>query len=77
MLLNCEIVGGNPLASITWICEGLSHVTSNSNFTDKVVSRIELNVTRYSDGKECICRGQHLLWEDGKEKSHTLIVYCK
>ncbi|XP_052063019.1 synaptogenesis protein syg-2-like [Mytilus californianus] len=76
LILTCEISGGYPLATITWICDGFTQITtSHSPLHDKVVSRIELNVTRNSDFKECICRGQHPLWTENKEERHTLIVY--
>lgn len=78
MILTCEISGGNPLATITWICDGFTHITASpSPFTDKVISSIERNVTKISDGQECICRGHHPLWTENREARQTLIVYCK
>ncbi|CAC5385646.1 unnamed protein product [Mytilus coruscus] len=76
VILTCEISGGYPLASITWICDGFTQITTSpSPLHDKVVSSIEFNVTRNSDFKECICRGQHPLWTENKEERHTLTVY--
>lgn len=77
VVLTCEISGGNPLATITLICDGLTYMPSNINLHDKVLSRIELNATKTSDGKKCICSGHHPLWAENKEEGHTLIVYCK
>lgn len=77
VVLTCEISGGNPLATINWICDGLTYMPSNINLPGKVLSRIELNATINSDGKKCICSGHHPLWADNKEEGHTLIVYCK
>lgn len=78
VVLSCEIVRGNPLAIITWRCEGFSTVTTTTApTTAKVVSSVEHIVTREDNNKECTCIGNHMFWAEAKIVKKRLSVYCE
>ncbi|XP_071172169.1 neural cell adhesion molecule 1-B-like [Mytilus edulis] len=75
-LLTCEIIGGNPLATLFLQCDGFTPVPSTGILpTNKVVSSIEKIVTKEDRGKICTCSGQHQLWiPTRKNWSYDLFV---
>ena len=78
VILTCDIKGGNPLATITWTCEGSSPINpSESPPTDTVTSSVQLIVNSNDIGKVCTCIGHHPSWSTDKDTDHTLDVRCK
>jgi hypothetical protein len=76
--LTCTIQGGNPVAAITWSCDGATQITpTGSPSTVDVISSIELVTSKNKNGETCTCTGKHLLWTNDKTQEHTIIVYCK
>lgn len=76
VVLSCEILGGNPLANITFKCSGFTSVDSTSS-TTKIVSSIERRVMKDDNNKECTCVGKHSFWIKDKEEKYNLTVYCE
>ena len=78
VILTCDITGGNPLATITWTCEGSSSITpTGSPPTNATTSSVQLKVNGNDNGKVCICIGHHAVWTPDKTTGHTLDVRCK
>ena len=78
VIMTCDIKGGNPLAAITWTCEGSSPIiTTGSQPTNTVTSSVQLTVNSNDDGKICTCIGHHPVWTTDKTTGHTLHVRCK
>ena len=76
--LTCTIEGGNPVASITWSCDGVTQITpTGSPSTVNAISSVELVTSKNNNGEICTCTGRHLLWTNDKIKQHTIAVYCK
>ena len=76
VLLTCTIQGGNPVATITWSCDGATQITPTGSPED-VISRVELVTSKNNNGQICTCTGKHLLWTNDKTQQHTINVYCK
>ena len=76
--LTCTIQGGNPVATITWSCDGATQITpTKSPSTVDVISSVELVTSKRSNGQICTCTGGHILWTNDKTQQHTITVYCK
>ena len=76
--LTCTIQGGNPVATITWSCDGGTQITpTGSSSTIEAISSVELVTSKNKNGEKCTCTGRHLLWSEDQTKQHTIIVYCK
>ena len=76
--LTCVIEGGNPLAAITWSCDGATQITpTGSPSLSEATSSVELLTTKDNNGQICTCTGKHILWTNDKAQEHTLSVYCK
>ncbi|OPL33169.1 hypothetical protein AM593_03404, partial [Mytilus galloprovincialis] len=77
VILTCEIIGGNPLATLFWQCDGFTPITSPGILpTNKVMSSIQKIVTKEDNGNNCTCTGQHRLWTPNHMiRKHTLQVY--
>ena len=76
--LTCVIEGGNPLAAITWSCDGATQITpTGTPSLSEATSSVELVTTKDNNGQICICTGKHILWTKDKAQQHTLSVYCK
>ena len=76
--LTCTIGGGNPVATITWSCDGATQITpTGSPSTVNAMSSVELVTSKNNDGRICTCTGRHLLWTNDKIQQHTVTVYCK
>ena len=74
--LTCTIQGGNPVAMITWSCDGATQITPTRNpSTVNAISSVELVASR--NGQICTCTGRHLLWTNDKAQQHNITVYCK
>ena len=76
--LTCIIQGGNPVATITWSCDGATQITpTGSPSTEDVISSVELVTSKDNHGQICTCTGRHILWTNDKIQQHTITVYCK
>ena len=76
--LTCIIQGGNPVATITWSCDGATEITpTGSPSTVDAISSIELVTSKNNNGQTCTCTGRHLLWTNDKTQQHNITVYCK
>jgi hypothetical protein len=76
--LTCTIGGGNPVATITWSCDGATQITSTgSPSTVDAISSVELVTSKNNNGEICTCTGRHLLWTNDKTQQHNITVYCK
>ena len=78
VILICDIQGGNPLATITWTCDGSSLINpTGSPPTNTATSSVQLIVNNNANGKICTCIGHHPVWTTDKTTGHTLDVRCK
>ena len=78
VILTCTIQGGNPVATITWLCDGANQITPTASpSTVYAISSVELVVSKNNNGKICTCTGRHGLWTNDKIKQHNITVYCK
>jgi hypothetical protein len=60
--LTCTIQGGNPVATITWSCDGAPQITpTGSPSTEDAISSVELVSSKNNNGQMCTCTGRHLL----------------
>ena len=76
--LTCTIQGGNPVATITWSCEGATQITpTGSPSTVGAISSVELVTSKNNNGQICTCTGRHILWTNDKIQQQTVTVYCK
>ena len=76
--LTCIIQGGNPVATITWSCEGANQITpTGSPSTVHTISSVELVTSKNNNGQKCTCTGRHILWTNDKAQQHNISVYCK
>ena len=76
--LTCTIDGGNPVATITWSCDGATQkIPTGSPSTVDVISSVELVTSKNNDEQICTCTGKHLLWTNNKTQQHNITVYCK
>lgn len=76
--LTCTVQGGNPVATITWSCDGATQIApTGSPSTEGAISSVELVTSKNNNGQICTCTGSHPLWTDDKIQQHTITVYCK
>ena len=76
--LTCTIDGGNPVATITWSCDGTTQITlTGSPSTVDAISSIELVTSKNNNEQICTCTGRHPLWTNNKTQQHNITVYCK
>ena len=76
--LTCTIQGGNPVATVTWSCDGTTQITlTGSPSTVDAISSVELVTSNNNKGQICTCTGRHVLWTNDKTQQHTITVYCK
>ena len=78
VILTCDIKGGNPLATITWTCEGSSPINpTGSPPNNTATSSVQMTVNSNDNGRMCTCIGHHPVWTTDKTTGHTLDVRCK
>jgi hypothetical protein len=76
--LTCTIQGGNPVATVTWSCDGATQITpTGSPSTVDAISGVELVTSKNNNGQICTCIGRHLLWTNDQTQQHNIVVYCK
>ena len=67
VILTCDIEGGNPLATITWSCEGSSpNNPTESPPSNTATSSVQLQVNSSYNGRICTCKGHHTTWTPDK-----------
>lgn len=59
--LICTILGGKPLASISWVCPGSGQAESGTDLS-AAISTVQFVVNKTDNGKTCQCIGSHSLW---------------
>ena len=60
--LTCTIQGGNPVATITWSCDGVTQITTTgSPSTLDAISSVALVTSKDNNGQICTCTGRHIL----------------
>ena len=74
--LTCTIQGGNPVATITWSCDGATQIAPTGS-PENAISSVELVTSKNTNGQTCTCTGRHILWTNDKTQQHSIIVYCK
>ena len=71
--LTCVIQGGNPLAAITWSCDGATQITpTGSPFLSEATSSVELVSSKDNNRQICTCTGRHLVWTNDKTQQHSI-----
>ena len=76
--LTCTIQGGNPVATITWSCDGATQITpTGSPSTEDAISSVELVTSKNNNGQICTCTGRHLVWTNDKTQQHSITIYSK
>ena len=76
--LTCTIQGGNPVATITWSCDGATQITpTGSPSTEDAISSVEIVTSKNNNGQICTCTWRHLVWTNDKTQQHNITIYCK
>ncbi|XP_063442134.1 hemicentin-1-like [Mytilus trossulus] len=70
--LICSVPGGNPLATVTWDCHGIS---SNTSTETEAVLEIELTVDKNYNGRICSCSATHPIATYRPTSQISLVVY--
>ncbi|VDI63890.1 Hypothetical predicted protein, partial [Mytilus galloprovincialis] len=63
--LTCTVIGGKPIANISWKC-GEYFNKSDQSSTMVALSSIQLNVSKSDNDKMCNCTASHSLWTPAK-----------
>ncbi|XP_071177815.1 synaptogenesis protein syg-2-like [Mytilus edulis] len=66
--------GGNPLASLTWDCKGITQNSSSNTKTEYIVT---FTVNKNFNGRVCTCSATHPIDSYRPNVQHKLAVYCK
>lgn len=74
VILTCEILGGNPLAILSWNCTGVSR---NNTSVNKASYSVEIVVNRTFNNIICACSATHHIPSFRPTVRHILDVYCK
>ncbi|CAC5377909.1 HMCN [Mytilus coruscus] len=67
-----SVSGGNPLASLSWDCKGITHNSSSSTKTEYIVT---FTVNKTFDGRVCTCSASHPIVSYRRLALHQLIVF--
>ncbi|CAG2201042.1 unnamed protein product [Mytilus edulis] len=70
--LICSVPGGNPLATLTWDCQG---ITSNTSTETEAVLEIEFTVDKNYNGRICSCSATHPIVTYRPTSQISLVVY--
>ncbi|CAG2195897.1 unnamed protein product [Mytilus edulis] len=74
VILTCEILGGNPLAILSWNCTGVSR---NNTSVNKASYSVEIVVNRTFNNIICACSATHYIPSFRPTVRHMLDVYFK
>lgn len=72
--LKCTVLGGNPLAALSWDCAG---ITSNISTSTQAVLSVEFTVDKNYNGRICTCYATHPIKSYSSNSRHEITVYCK
>ncbi|XP_060064032.1 hemicentin-1-like [Ylistrum balloti] len=67
--LRCSIRGGNPIATLSWMCPGQSVMSSPSDTSDTAISVLRITLTPFYNGANCTCTATHHV--QGFTSTHT------
>ncbi|XP_071180176.1 synaptogenesis protein syg-2-like [Mytilus edulis] len=67
-----SLSGGNPLAFLTWDCNGITQNSSSSTKTEYIVT---FTVNKNFDGRVCTCSATHLIDSYRPNAQHQLAVF--
>lgn len=73
--LTCIVIGGNPIANLSWNCSSNNLETETHNNSTLGASVLFLKVDKKFNNRDCTCIATHPL--QTKIKSEKLIVYCE
>ena len=78
--MTCDIIGGSPLANLSWDCPGLDSQTGSDS--SKRWSTVSGTVRRTLNSTRCACTAQHYAWLPPESQTRTvhtplITVYCK
>ncbi|XP_060083674.1 synaptogenesis protein syg-2-like [Ylistrum balloti] len=75
--LDCMIDGGNPLATLSWICVNqLKETSTNMDTETKAVSRLGItSVTTDYNNRQCTCTATHIGFSPSLTKVVLITVY--
>lgn len=72
--ITCRLRGGNPLATLSFKCNGKSLKESNQTNTTTAISALDFVIDVTFNNKTCICIGTHPASENKFQNNITLIV---
>lgn len=72
--ISCSIIGGNPVANLSWDCPG--NVSTQTDKT-KAISLLKFELKAEDDRKTCSCIALHNVNHFRKSNHHTLKVLCE
>ncbi|CAC5367820.1 unnamed protein product [Mytilus coruscus] len=67
-----SLSGGNPLASLTWKCKGITQNSSSSTKTEYIVT---FTVNKNFNGRVCTCSATHPIDSYRPNTRHQLVVF--
>ena len=78
--MTCDIIGGSPLANLSWDCPGLDFLIGSDS--SKRWSTVSGTVRRTLNNRHCSCTAQHYAWLPPESQTRTvhtplITVYCK
>lgn len=69
-----SLSGGNPLASLTWDCKGITQNSSSNTKTEYIVT---FTVNKNFNERVCTCSATHPIDSYRPNVQHQLAVYCE
>ncbi|XP_069115894.1 nephrin-like isoform X2 [Argopecten irradians] len=63
--IECQVKGGNPLATLYWRCKGLPVQGYNISGPKLAASRLIIPIDKSYHGQQCVCNARHLTRPDG------------
>ncbi|XP_033758959.1 nephrin-like [Pecten maximus] len=57
--IDCQVKGGNPLATISWRCKGSPEIGKNLIKKDVSSSRLEITIDKSYHQQQCVCTASH------------------
>ncbi|OWF49355.1 Nephrin [Mizuhopecten yessoensis] len=63
--LECQVEGGNPLATLTWQCQGSTIVGRNLTYRTTAASSLMLNMDKTFHKQRCVCTAGHQASPEG------------
>ena len=78
--MTCDIIGGFPLANLSWDCPGIKAQTGSDR--NKAWSKVNGTVRRTLNNETCVCSAHHYAWLPFESQTRTVLtrlitVFCK